>query len=116
MPLPAVLLSADLAAAAMLAGTGARADWATSARVAGCWSFGSGSPANTSQPGAAMGGVARRPGAVASWGSLAVPGTAFRVDPRRAALTSEGGLGAPPRQDPHRATGGELHAAWHHVR
>ena len=70
VPLPAMLLSADLEAAAMLAGTGARAAWAASTRVAGCRSLCSGSLANTSQPGAAMGGVARRHGAVASWGSL----------------------------------------------
>ena len=63
VPLPAVLLSADLEAAAMLAGTGARAAWAASTRVAGCRSLGSDSLANTSQPGAAMGGVARRHGA-----------------------------------------------------
>ena len=88
-----------------------------SARAAGGGSLGSDTPANAWRAGAVVGGVARHHGAPEFRGlPSASPGAVFGADPRRAALTSEGGLGAPPRQDPCRVTGAELCAAWQHVR
>ena len=88
-----------------------------SARAAGGGSLGSDTPANAWRAGADVGGVARRHGAPEFRGlPSASPGAVFGADPRRPALTSDGGCGARPWRHPHRVTGAELCAAWQHVR
>ena len=88
-----------------------------SARAACGRSLGSGAPADAGQAGAVASGVVRRHGAPEFRGlPSASPGAVFGADPRRPALTSDGGCGARPWRHPHRVTGAELCAAWQHVR
>ena len=47
--------------------------------------------------------------------AIGVPGAVFGADPRQPALTSDGSCGAPPRHHPHRVVGGELSATCKHV-